>query len=349
MCKVTVKVKGLIFSTVLMFAYCTGHKNDENGSLKKKMGIPDYIPDSVYSDTANLFSREKAELGRYLFYDKRLSVNNTKSCASCHAPQFSFTDSYRRSVGAFGDFTRHNSPPLVNLVFNNYFTYTDSAIHAPETQINNPMFGIKPVEMGWRGNENEILERIRKDSLYCKLFAKAYPDEGVRITLKNLQYSITTFMKTLISFSSRYDAYMAGNTYAFGENEKKGMQLFESSELKCNLCHSGYNFNRPQLRQAPYFTIGFSGDISQDTLKYKVPTLRNLAFTSPYLNDGSVESLDEVIRLFSKGGMAPNRHQYVSGFTLNLEQRKNLVCFLLSLSDSVFITKPQFQDPWAIK
>lgn len=342
-------VKAIIFFPLVLLIYCSGNNNKEKKSVRDLLEIPDGIPDSVFSEPDNPFSKEKAVLGRYLFYDKRLSVNNTKSCASCHAPQFSFTDSYRRSVGVFGDFTRHNSPPLVNLVFNKYFTYRDSALHSPERQINNPMFGTSPVEMGWKGNENEILQRIRNDSLYSTLFRKAFLDEKERYTVKNVQYAITTFIKTLISLNAPYDAYKKGDKKAFGDSEKRGMALFESADLKCNLCHSGINFNKPVFQQSPYIVSGFSGDREQDSMQYKIPTLRNLAFTSPYFNDGSVESLDEVVNLFAMGGKAPNRHPYVQGFSINLGEKKDLVRFLLSLSDSSFIKKTQFQDPWEIK
>ncbi len=338
-----------ILLPVFMLVYCNTHKKYTEENFKTQLGIPLAVTDTVYSDMANPFSMEKAALGRYLFYDKRLSVNNTKSCASCHAPQFSFTDSYRRSVGAFGDFTKHNSPPLVNIVFNNYFTYTDTSFHSPERQINNPMFGIAPVEMGWEGNEDEILGRIKNEIQYVQLFSKAFPSDREKFTVKNLQFAITSFVKTLISLNSPYDQYMNGDSTILSVAAKRGKVLFESKELKCSLCHGGINFNHPLFQQSPYFAAGFSSDAGKDSLRYKVPTLRNLEFTSPYFNDGSVEALEEVINQFAAGGKAQNRHPYVSGFSLNLEQRKDLVHFLLSLSDSSFIKKTLFQDPWVTK
>ncbi len=349
MLKVTVIIRVFLFSSLLLLMYCTNYRSREVKSTREILEIPDSIPDSVFNDADNFFSKEKAELGRYLFYDKRLSVNNTKSCASCHAPQFSFTDSYRRSVGVFGDFTKHNSPLLINIIFNNYFTYTDTSLHSPERQIKNPMFGTVPVEMGWEGNEDEILGRIKQETQYIQLFSKAFAADREKFTVKNVQYAITSFVKTLISLHSPYDQYMKGDSTALSVAAKRGKVLFESKELKCSLCHGGINFNRPVFQQSPYFAAGFSGDAGKDSLRYKVPTLRNLAFTSPYFNDGSVEMLEEVINLFAAGGKAPNRHPYVSGFSLNLEQRKDLVLFLLSLSDSSFIKKTQFQDPWVTK
>lgn len=349
MLRVTTLIKGSLFIPLLLIVFCTVNKKKLKEDIRFQLEIPASITDSVYSDSTNFFSPEKAELGKYLFYDKRLSVNSTKSCASCHAPQFSFTDSYRRSVGAFGDFTLHNSPPLVNLVFNNYFTYIDTSLHLPERQINNPMFGVTPIEMGWKGNEDEILHRIKADSVYSELFKKAFQGEKEKYTVKNVQYAITTFIKTLISLNSPYDTYRNGNKNVLNDAEKRGLSLFESEKLKCNLCHGGINFNRPVFQQSPYIVTGFSGIESQDSLPYKVPTLRNLAFTSPYFNDGSVESLDDVVNLFAMGGKATNRHPYVQGFSINLGEKKDLVRFLLSLSDSSFIKKTQLQDPWEIK
>lgn len=349
MLKVTVIIRVFLFSSLLLLMYCTNYRSREVKSTREILEIPFSIADSVFEDTENFFSKEKAELGRYLFYDKRLSVNNTKSCASCHAPQFSFTDSYRKSVGAFGDFTFHNSPPLVNIVFNNFFTYTDTSLHSPEKQIKNPMFGTAPVEMGWSGNEEKILRVLKDEPLYHSLFQKAFSADGEKFTVKNVQYAITSFVKTLISLHSPYDQYMKGDSAALSVAAKRGKVLFESKELKCSLCHGGINFNRPVFQQLPYFQAGFSGIVSRDTLYYKVPTLRNLAFSSPYFNDGSVESLNDVIELFAAGGRAVKRHPYLSGFSINLEQRQYLVRFLLTLSDSTFIKNPQFQDPWVIK
>ena len=113
------------------------------------------------------------ELGKYLFYDRRLSVNNTRSCGTCHNPQFAFTDGYKRSLGAFADLHQRNTQPLFNLSYLKYFTAADSSIHSPLQQMENPLFNIHAIEMGAKDHEAEILQRIKKDERYKKLFANA--------------------------------------------------------------------------------------------------------------------------------------------------------------------------------
>ncbi|MBX9783516.1 MAG: cytochrome-c peroxidase [Chitinophagaceae bacterium] len=125
-----------------LLAACNTQLNDKPALLKN---IPSDIQAPVYFDSVNVFTKAKVTLGRYLFYDNRLSINNTKACASCHDPKFSFTDRYRRSIGAYGDLTQHNAPPLINLIFNQYLTAADSTLHFPGQQIQNPMFHEAPI------------------------------------------------------------------------------------------------------------------------------------------------------------------------------------------------------------
>lgn len=362
-------MKRVLFIGALLYIIvqsgCTGF-NSETVIEKTEQEIPLAIRNQFYSDSSNPITDAKVELGRYLFYDKRLSVNKTKSCASCHDPRFSFTDTYRRSVGAYGDLTAFNSPPLINLAFNRYFTYTDTSFHTPEKQINNPMFADAPVELGWKSNEEKLLKQFENDAFYQTLFAKAFPglSNEKLFTVKHVQYSITSFIKTIVSFHSPYDEFTYnGNKAALNKSALRGMVLFNSAELKCNQCHGGINFNEPSFKPAPYVNSGFFPDTilhrglaaktgnAADVGKYKIPTLRNLAFTSPYLHDGSVESLQEVIGLFEKGNLSTdkNKHPYITGFTLNLQQRNDLIQFLLCLSDSSVIKKSYYQDPWGIK
>lgn len=319
--------------------------------------IPSAIKDSIYIYSYNKPSAPKISLGRYLFYDNRLSINNTKACASCHDPKFSFTDNYRRSIGAHGDLTQHNAPPLINLIFNRYLTAADSSLNFPEQQIHNPMFRNNPVELGWKGSEEKILQRFSSDSLYQQLFQNAFPNETDPVTVNNIQFAITSFIKTIVSVQSPHDKGVPETSAS------NGLLLFQSMKLQCSQCHSGVNFNKPGFEAAPYFNTGFFADTIQhkglaaitgnknDMGKYKVPTLRNLAFTAPYLHDGSAETLEQVIQLYEQGGQpsVTNKHPFITGFKLNSQQRKELISFLLSLSDSSILTNPAYSNPWKIK
>ena len=369
-----------LLSTVF-FISCSG--NIKEKAYFKSL-LPEFVTENIYLDTDNIFTKEKAELGRYLFYDRRLSINNTKACASCHAQEFSFTDSYNRSIGALGDLHQRNAKPLINIIFEKYLTAADSTLHFPEMQINNPMFNEHPIELGMKGNENRILDELKDDKHYQQQFKTAFPDERSPVTIKNIQYAITTFVKTIFSFNSPYDNYVyLGDIKAISQSAINGKELFFSSKLNCKACHGGINFSTPDLKNSDgssvfYFNTGLYNldgkgsypeydqgliDMTNnpaDMGEYKVPTLRNLAFTAPYFHDGSAATLEDVIAVYENGGRniltgqvkgdGRNnlyKHPLISGFKLNLQERKDLISFLLSLSDSSVLKNPAYANPFS--
>jgi cytochrome c peroxidase len=345
--------------------------------------LPSYISDSIYLYPGNMFSEKKAAIGRYLFYDRRLSVNKTKACASCHAQEFSFTDGYDRSIGALGDLHQRNSRPLVNLIFNKYLTAADSTIHFPEQQMSRPMLNDHPVEMGMKGNEASILERIRADAFYHREFESTFGKASDPFTIKNIQDAIACFIKTILSFNSPYDRFsFQHQDHAMNESQKRGMQLFFSPKLNCSNCHGGFNFSTPSIRDGRhnilfYFntglynldTVGSYPSSDQglfaltrhngDKGKFRVPTLRNLAFTAPYFHDGSARSLEDVIDVYDKGGrytahgatagdgrISPLKDPSIRELSLNPMERRDLAAFLLSLSDSSICNNPLYANPF---
>jgi cytochrome c peroxidase len=317
-------------------------------------------------------------LGRYLFFDRRLSINNTRSCGTCHNPQFAFTDGYKRSLGAFADLHQRNTQPLFNLSYLKYFTAADSTLHTPLQQMNNPLFNTHPIEMGVKGNEDIILKRIKEDKLYQELFLKAKS----KITFENIKLAINDFIFSLQSNNSNYDKYVKGDTNALNKSEKRGRKLFFSSELKCTSCHGGVNFSTPSITNEKgdtlfYFNTGlynldgkgaypeYDQGLFQftkskvDIGKFRVPTLRNLAYTAPYLHDGSAISLMEVINIYTNGGrqileginkgngtLNPNKHTPINGFFISEADKIHLNDFLLALSDSSFIQNKNYQNPF---
>lgn len=365
---------------VFMLNRCTDHTTGSDDFTK---WLPASIPDTVYLDPSNVYTRHKRELGRYLFYDNRLSVNNTRSCSSCHAQTFSFTDSYTRSSGAMGDLHQRNSRPLINLVYNRYLTAADSTLHFPETQMDGPLFNEHPPEMGARGHEQQIMDRLKNDSIYIALYAKAYPGEKDPVNWKNSKLAIATFIKTIISSDAPYDRYRRDSIqYPLPAPAIRGRQLFFSGKLKCYQCHGGNDFSTPlqnvQQRQPDfYFNTGLYNidgkggypsydrgliDLTgkkEDEGKYRVPVLRNLLFTAPYYHDGSALTLEEVIRGYEQGGrivkngpfagdgrINPFKSPLVSGFSLTDTERRDLISFLYSLSDSVLINNKNYANPY---
>jgi cytochrome c peroxidase len=320
----------------------------------------------------------QTELGRYLFYDRRLSVNNTRSCATCHNPAFAFTDGYKRSLGVYADLHQRNTQPLFNLAYLKYFTAADSALHSPLQQMDNPLFNNHPAEMGVKGNEENILQKIKTDENYRRLFSSVNKEISW-INIKNL---ISLFINSLQSVNSPYDKFIKGDSAALDSSQKKGLQLFFSKDLKCASCHGGFNFSAPLIMNEKgdtlfYFNTGLYNvdgkgaypaydpglygltNYINDMGRFRVTSLRNLAFTAPYFHDGSAASLTEVVDSYSNGGRnikdgiykgdgSKNqyKHTFISGFKISEEDKINLISFLLSLSDSGFISNPAYQNPF---
>lgn len=368
---------------VLLFACCIAGLNSCQTKQSRVKDFLSWLPeqhrDSVYSDPANPYSEEKRVLGRYLFYDNRLSANNTKACASCHAQEYSFTDNYTRSAGVYGDLHQRNSRPLINLVYNRYLTGADSTLHFPEAQMLLPLLNEHPPEMGVKGKEAHILSRLREDTRYPGLFAAAFPDAADPVSWEHIRQSIAVFVKTIISADAPWDRYLRDSSqYPLSAAAKRGRQLFYSPALQCYSCHAGINFSTPVLKEASgktdfYFNTGLyniggkggypaadrglyqlTGNVA-DEGKFRVPTLRNLAFTAPYYHDGSALSLADVIRVYERGGRLqpggdgrsnPYKHELIKGFTLTAAEREDLISFLYSLSDTALIKNEQYANPF---
>ena len=161
----------------------------------------------------------KIELGRYLFFDRRLSVNNTRSCATCHNPQFAFTDGYKRSLGVYADLHQRNTQPLFNLAYLKYFTAADSTMHSPLQQMDNPLFNNHPAEMGVKGNEENILQKIKADENYRQLFSSVKTE----ISWTGIKKFISLFINSIRSNNSAYDKFKKGDSTALTTSQKRGI------------------------------------------------------------------------------------------------------------------------------
>lgn len=325
----------------------------------------------------------KFQLGRFLFYDTRLSGNGTQACATCHIQQFAFTDTARRSTGSTGERHPRNAQALVNVAWYSTLTWANPVLTTPEKQIQIPMFGEFPIELGITGNEEAVLARFAADARYQQLFTAAFPADPDPINWKNIVYGLASFTRGLVSFDSAYDRYLAGDATAMSESAQRGMNMFLGEELECHHCHTGFNFSasttsvNSTFAETPFFNTGLyniGGDgaypsdnegvkaVSNDAAdmgRFRPPTLRNIALTAPYMHDGSLDTLDDVIRFYERGGrlisdgplagdgkLSPLKNGLVAGFTLDDQQRKDLLAFLLSLTDESFVTNPRFSDPF---
>jgi cytochrome c peroxidase len=331
----------------------------------------------------NPMTVEKVELGRYLFYDPRLSGNGTQSCSSCHEQALAFTDARTLPIGSTGDIHPRNSLTLTNSAYNATLTWANPNLLVLERQIPIPMFGEHPVELGITGNEELVLNRFRQDEVYQPMFATAFPGETDPFTFNNITLALASFTRTLISGNSPYDQYLRGETTALSESAQRGMALFFSEGLECHHCHTGFNFTlstvtaNSTFEGSPFFNtglynIGGTGaypvgntgvhEITNnpaDMGRFRPPTLRNIALTAPYMHDGSIATLPEVIQFYMDGGRVIDEGEYagdgrsnpyknglVPGFTLTDQEVADLVAYLESLTDEEFITDPRFSNPF---
>lgn len=331
----------------------------------------------LLSATSTNTSSHKARvlLGRYLFYDTRLSYNQLKSCASCHDPIFCFTDGYRTSAGADGYNVKRNAPSLINAKFLKNYTWADSSVHRLSEQMRFPFFNESPKELGIKGNEALILNRLKADPLYHKLFSAAFSGQQDPFTINNTIASIASFEETLVSFGSPYDRFLKGDARAMNEQAKKGMSLFFSEKLSCGKCHNSptlgvsqepvycntglYNLDKdgsyPKSDQGLYELTGNS----KDKGKFRIPSLRNVLLTAPYTHNGSVETIDDMIRIYANGGrvisnginagdgrLNIHKSNLVNGFNITGEEKRNLIAFLAALTDSTLLSNNSISNPF---
>jgi cytochrome c peroxidase len=303
-------------------------------------------------------SSPQAALGRYLFYDKRISVNGQYSCASCHKQELAFTDGRAQAIGATGKLHPRSAMSLVNLASATAFNWGDPSVHSLEEQALKPMFADAPVEMGV--DKARLLRLIRTDPVYQERFPKAFPGSNPW-TLSSVTKALAAFERTIVSNQSPYDRYhRGGHSTAISDAAKRGEMLFFLDSLSCFRCHGGPDFSgRPHDEYhntalydpyaAPNIGIALVTKRLADTGKFKAPTLRNIALTAPYMHDGSVPTLDAVLDHYAAGGRAHGNAQkdkLMTGFDLTPRNRADLIAFLESLTDESLIHNPALSNPW---
>ena len=334
--------------------------------------IPKGFP-RPYVPPDNPMSIAKVELGRYLFYDKHLSVNGKESCGSCHRQELAFTDGRARAEGTTGQVHPRSSMSLVNVAYVGRLTWANPTLDSLEEQALTPMLGEQPVELGLKGHEQEFLNTLRRDPLYQRLFLQAFRGSNDLYTLPNVTKAIAAFERTIVSMRSPYDRYRyGGESSAISASAKRGELLFSSSERGgCFQCHGGWNFTAIRFEgseenrgegdpRSGFFNTGVSlyeppnrglyehTQRSEDIGKFRAPTLRNIALTAPYMHDGSIATLEEVLDHYSAGGKMehPNKSHILRPFRLTDSEKHDLIEFLRSLTDEELLLDPRWSDPW---
>ena len=282
----------------------------------------------------------KVELGRHLFYDKRMSVNRKSSCATCHKQELAFTDGRPVAVGTTGEHHTRGAMSLVNVAYSSALTFNTPGVTRLEEQALVPMFGEHPIELGLRPGDGFLLS-LRSNAKYQVLFERAFPEETDRFSIANVLKAIACFERSIVSARSPYDRYhFDRDDSAVSDSAKRGEILFFSQPQSCFRCHSEANFGGGR----EFRNTGLS---ATDATPFQAPTLRNIAITAPYMHDGGMATLDAVIDHYSAGGH-DNSHKdpLIAGFHLTAEQRADLIAFLQSLTDDAVLHDPRFANPW---
>lgn len=362
----------------------------KSASLNGGFGFPGSgMVDVNMKEAADAYSNAGAQLGRVLFYDKRLSLNNTVACGSCHHQELAFSDMASLSAGFGGRKTHRNSMAITNpVVFSNLFW--DSRANSPMDLSLRPVFD--HIEMGME-SDAMLESKLAATDFYPALFEAAFGN--TEVTRKKISIAITHFISSMITKNSRFDVAVGRELALLGVSqnggfnelfntqfgfdiagakfdnynalEQMGKDLFFSERARCSRCHTGENLSAPEDPGSGYSapTIAGTANIGLDRTymdngksngKFRIPSLRNVEITGPYMHDGRFENLDQVIDHYSRG-VQPHPHLdknlMVTGgsapvrLNFNQEEKDALVAFLRTLTDVTYLTDKKFSDPFA--
>ena len=307
------------------------------------MEVPKGFSDIEHPE-GNEFSMERWELGKKLFYDPILSKDGKVSCASCHDPALAFSDSEKVSIGSDGLLGTRNSPSLANVAYHPYYT-REGGIPTLEMQI------LVPIQEHNEFNNNIVLiaDTLAQISRYVDMANIAYDQEPNAFVITR---ALAQFERSMISGQSPYDMeYNYGVEGSMSPSALRGKKLFESDRVSCSSCHSGFNFTNYSFENNGLYDEYDDNGRERLTMDpndralFKVPSLRNVQLTGPYMHDGSMESLDEVIDHYDTGGNNHmNKSELLKPLNLTNNEKQDLLAFLESLTDQKFITNKNLSN-----
>ncbi len=334
------KLFGSIIFLVVFSQSCIDNEWDSiqqysNNQPTFKLVVPNHFP-SLKIPEDNPLTQAKIELGEKLFFDPILSKDQTISCSSCHLPEFAFSDTSQFSFGISNRTGKRNTPSLINTAYENSF-FRDGGAPTLEIQVLTPLQDEN--EMGL--NINDAITRLKSDSTYNKLFIDVF---GNSPNAFGLTRAISAYERTLINGNSKFDHYIRTNDETiFTQQELEGWKLFSGNRLKCNQCHNGFNLTNGKFENnGLYMKYKDAGraNITLDTNdygKFKVPSLKNVSITAPYMHDGSIKTLTDVISHYEKGGMDNvQKNNQITGFSITTGEKEAILSFLETLTDSTY-------------
>ena len=344
------KFNVIVIFTLLVFWSCSNNNTIVYVPKSLSLDIPSNFPDVVYDISTNPITEAGFELGKKLFYDGKLSANNAIPCAFCHEQAFAFTHhGHNLSHGVNGGIGFRNSQPIQNMAFQRDFMWDGAASHLDMQ----PIIPItSELEMG--ESLKNVIEKLKADSYYKKQFALAFEDG--EISTSNMFKALSQFMVMMVSSNSKYDKYVRNEGVSLSTTEQDGLNTFKN---KCASCHAtdlftdqsyrnnGLSIN-PRLNDKGRFMVLESlGDL----YKFKVPSLRNIEFTFPYMHDGRFDTLDAVLEFYDSG-MVDNGNVDPSlkradgsfGIALSSYEKESIIAFLKTLTDNEFINDKRFSE-----
>lgn len=317
-------------------------------------------------------SAQKVELGRRLFREPHLSITGRYACINCHLPALAYSDGRAEALGALGDHTRRSAMSLSNVAYNAAYTWGDATADSLESQMRQPLFNEHPIELGLHNREAQVVEWLTSDASYRLAFAESFADDAVPVSMDNVVKAIAAYERTLISGRAAFDHYVFDDDHdALSASAKRGMALFYSDRVGCGQCHSGINFDGPPrfkgheqvkalFANTGLYSVDGRGGYPPSDLglfevthkktdigKFRVPTLRNIALTAPYMHDGSIATLADVIAHYAQGGRqlpgGPSTRNHlvdrrIHAFKISPEEEDDLIAFLESLTDPQFVS-----------
>ena len=326
------------------------------GMAQSGEGGPPRVPDplSMHQPGGRSASRAEVELGKILFFDRRLSSNDTMTCVSCHSPQLGFGDGENLSRGVSGNRTRRHAPSLYNLAWSKTF-FWDGRATTLEEQLLGPLSNPDELNMPM----DSLVAKLRGVPFYVQAFERVYPGSG--LTAKHVARAIAAFERTLIAGGSPFDRYEQGDHGALSPAAERGMKLFFGRAV-CSTCHSGAHFTDGRFHNTgvPGEDAGRSeldrvGEFQtrpypffQTQRAFKTPGLRNVALSAPYMHNGSEATLKDVVAFYNQGGKVKQSYGLsldIRPLGLGEQEMSDLVAFLEALTSPVDVRPPTIPGP----
>lgn len=321
-------------ATALLLA-CSSISTQASDINYGNLGTPDR-DDIEYPDDEPHSERE-INLGKVLFFDTRLSKHKNQSCATCHNPELGFSDGLDKGFGSDGTDLGRNAPHIYNLAWS-VSLFWDGRSSTLEDQALGPIQSEVEMQM----SSDQVLNRLSKINFYQQEFTAVYEDG---LTFENVGKAIAAFERTVISDNSAFDQYIAGNEDAMSPSAVRGLKLF-AGKANCIACHDGPNFTDDSFHN---IGLGIDDPGRYEFVKekaflgaFKTPGLRNIIYSAPYMHDGSVRTLEEVVEHYNQGGVGQkNVSPLIKPLKLNKQEKADLVAFMAALTDTVEIQRPK--------